>query len=484
MSLWSRRARLTWALVVALGAACLISLAVVDLRRASRELDALDALILSGLVVAIVYFALRPLRMASDRYFSAAAAPLMALALLFDPVITALAAGLAAAVTQIASRVPWYVGLFNVSQRVAGVTAAGMTCIALERTLHPPFYLGCAAGGAIYFALNSGAVAAMSAARKGRSLWRTWIEMVREQWVGDGTLIAGGIMIAIHVRSAPIAVPIIAVPVWLAWRVLRDAAEIRRLNATLEETLDSQRRFVANASHELRTPVASLRAQLDVLRARPSERPDDVNAALDHMTHEAARMSALLADLLALAHADGGAPLAAEPVNVEDLLLDVYREARPLASGIDFRVTFDDEAPQAPVVLGDRERLRQMFLNLVTNALRFTPDAGSVAIRCRADSQLVTIVVSDTGVGIAADVLPRIFERFYRADGSRAREQGLGGSGLGLSIAKWVADAHGGTIEATSTEGAGSTFTVRLPLGAAAPAEVRTAVRAVPAAAR
>ncbi|HEU5315286.1 MAG TPA: ATP-binding protein [Chloroflexota bacterium] len=485
MSGWSARARLTWWLVVTFGAVCVAALAVTDLRRASRELDSVDWAILAGLVAAIVLFALRPLRMAPDRYYSAAAAPLIALALLFDPVVAVLAAGTAAIVTQLASRVPWYVATFNVSQRVAAVAASGMTCIAVGRGLDLPAYAGCAAAGAVYFAVNSGAVAAISAARKGRSLALSWRDMVREQWVGDSTLIAGGILVAIHIRSVPVAVPFIAVPLWLAWRVLRDTAEIRRLNETLKEALDSQRRFVANASHELRTPVASLRAQLDVLRGRPASGPAEWSVELDHMAHEAARMSALLADLLALAHADGGAPLVAEPVGVEDLLLDVYREARPLAGGVDFRVTLDDEAAHAPVVFGDRERLRQLFLNLVTNALRFTPEGGTVEVRCHISSHDVDVAVADTGSGIPPEALPRIFERFYRVDRGRAREAAtLGGSGLGLSIAKWIAEAHGGSIRVASQVDVGSTFTVRLPLAEPAAEATRTAVRAVPAAAR
>ncbi|HET6316834.1 MAG TPA: ATP-binding protein [Chloroflexota bacterium] len=270
-----------------------------------------------------------------------------------------------------------------------------------------------------------------------------------------------------------------------------DGAEMRRLNASLRDALELQRRFVAEASHELRTPVASLRAQLDVLRAEASRPPlgaaawEEVVRRLDDMARETARMSALLADLMTLAHADGGAPLARADVNLEEVLLDVYRETRPLATTVDFRLTLDERAASAPLVAGDRERLRQLFLNLVTNALRFTPDGGRIELRCRVSEREAAIGVTDTGIGIPAEDLPRIFERFYRADRGRARQTGLGGSGLGLAIAKWIAETHGGAISVESKLGAGTAFTVRLPLiGSPFAAPARSATRAATAAAR
>jgi signal transduction histidine kinase len=493
MSTWTRRAKLVWAIVVGGGGAALMAVVLTGVQRASRTVDGhLDWTVLAALCACSIVFALRPIRMAPDRLLSAASAPLVALALVYDPAIAVLAAALAKVTTQAAGRVRWYVGAFNVSQRILAVGTAGITCIALQRMADLPTIVPCIAGGGMYFLVNTSAVAGMSAARKRRSWLGTWSGIVREQWLGEVTIIVGGVLLAVHVDSAPIAIPLLAVPLWLGWRVLRDAAEIKRLNATLGDTLDAQRRFVANASHELRTPVASLRAQIDVLRARPADLTGSNVASarfaveLDHMAREAARMSVLLADLLALAHADGGAPLASESISLEEVLFDVYREALPLANDVELRVTLDEHAPHPPVLLGDRERLRQLFLNLVTNALRFTPERGSVEMRCTATSGAVEVAVIDNGTGIEPEALPRIFERFYRADRGRARQAALGGSGLGLSIAKWIAEAHGGSIRVDSQPGKGSTFTVRLPAEPLAPASAapRTGVRAASAVAR
>lgn len=232
-------------------------------------------------------------------------------------------------------------------------------------------------------------------------------------------------------------------------------------NATLERLerlFYAQRRFLADVSHELRTPLTTIRGNVDLLR-----RMGGVDTtSLDAIQSESERMSRLVRDLLLLAQSDAGTlPMARQPVELDTLLLEVYREAQVLAGGVHLTIGEIDQA----VVLGDRDRLKQLLLNLVSNGLKFTPDGGRVTLGlARAASGWARVVITDTGAGIPADELPHIFDRFYRVDKARARAQG--GAGLGLAIAQRIAHMHGGRIEASSdgTNGKGSTFCVWLPL--------------------
>jgi two-component system OmpR family sensor kinase len=232
----------------------------------------------------------------------------------------------------------------------------------------------------------------------------------------------------------------------------------------LERLFNAQRRFLADVSHELRTPLTTIRGNVDLLRRMGGADTD----SLDAIQSEAERMSRLVDDLLLLAQSDAGTlPLARERVELDTLLLEVYREAQVLRGGVVVTIGEIDQA----AVMGDRDRLKQLLLNLVSNALKFTPEGGRVSLGLsRAAGNWARLVVSDTGAGIPPDELPHIFERFYRVDKARSRAQG--GSGLGLSIAQRIAQVHGGRIEAASdgTNGRGSTFSVWLPLAHDKPA--------------
>ena len=501
MPAWSLPARLSWLGVVlsATAAGALLFINSPVALEAPRGPEGLAQLLTAaGLGALAVLLGLRPIEPAPDRKLSAASAALIAAPLVLPVAWAALVAGAAVVVTQVAGRRRWYAAAFNVAQCVLAVTAAGVACYSIERTSGLPYVVPCAVAAGAYYLVNTGAVSGMSAARRGASWLREWVSLARTQWLAEVGLLTGGVLLAVHLVYAPLAVPLLVAPLWLATRVLADSAEIRRLNQTLTATLERQRRFLADASHELRTPVASLRAQLDVLGQQvegpaagaggagatgtaPSVSAAGVWSAVGQMAQETARMSGLLSDLLTLARADEGAPLARERVNLEDVLVACYREARPLARHVDFRLTLDGDAPDVLVVTGDSERLRQLFANLVTNALRFTPEGGRVEISCAVHGGNALVSVSDTGCGISPEALPRVFDRFYRADAGRARDRdaadGLGGSGLGLSIARWITEAHGGRISVRSEPGTGSTFTVTLPLDAGAPEPLRTAPR-------
>jgi signal transduction histidine kinase len=226
--------------------------------------------------------------------------------------------------------------------------------------------------------------------------------------------------------------------------------------ASLEDAYESQVRFVSAASHELRAPLTVIQANLDLLQAaRMSE--GERKTAVSEASAEANRMARLVGDLLVLARADAGVPIRREAVELDRILLEVIGEARHLARGQRLEVT--DVEPI--VVRGDRDRLKQLFLNLIENAIKYTPSTGHIRVAITHRDHEAVIVIRDTGVGISADDLPRVFERFFRAD--RARSRDPGGSGLGLAIAQWVAAEHGGRIELTSIPGVGTTLTIRLP---------------------
>ncbi len=232
----------------------------------------------------------------------------------------------------------------------------------------------------------------------------------------------------------------------------------RAFNQTLERLerlFRSQQRFLADVSHELRTPLTSVRGNLDLMQRFGDYDEESMVVVQDEME----RMSRLLGDLLLLARADtGGLPLRHEPVELDNVLFEVYRQISRIEKPVTVELTAVDQA----MIMGDEDRLKQLILNLVDNAIKYTQPGGMVRLSLAKDSGWAQLIVSDTGIGIPAEDLPHIFERFYRVDKARSRAQG--GSGLGLAIAKWVVQAHGGAIKVDSTVGAGTTFTVTLPI--------------------
>ena len=225
----------------------------------------------------------------------------------------------------------------------------------------------------------------------------------------------------------------------------------------VRRAFERQREFVADASHELRTPLTVVRANAESLLRRAS---DEERVALDDIVAEAGHMGRLVSDLLALAQADrGGLELLRAPVDIADVVESVAKGMRGLAQEKEIELT----AQAAHVtVWGDPDRLREMLLSLVDNAIRYTPAGGRVEIGVRQERAKVTVTVSDTGIGIEKEHVPRLFDRFYRVDKARSRSEG--GLGLGLSIAQAIVQAHKGEITIESAPGRGTTVLVTLPV--------------------
>lgn len=242
--------------------------------------------------------------------------------------------------------------------------------------------------------------------------------------------------------------------------VSRLAATFDRMLDRLERAFERQRQFVADASHELRTPLALMLSQADVALAR-SRSSAEYRRVLTSVRDDVRRMTQLVSDLLTLARADvGQQSLVREPLDLRDIVTEVVIGLQPLAqtAGVELASGATDVA----VIHGDQTRLTQLLINLTGNAITYTPAGGKVTVSVRALKDRAVLEVADTGIGIAPEHLPHLFERFYRVDHARSRSEG--GSGLGLAISQWIARAHDGEITVTSRLGGGTTFTVSLPI--------------------
>lgn len=227
---------------------------------------------------------------------------------------------------------------------------------------------------------------------------------------------------------------------------------------------DRLRRFVADASHELRTPLTSIRGYAEMFRRGAAEHPEDLATSMRRIEEESARMGVLVDDLLLLARLDQGRPLDHRPVDLTRVAADAVADAR----AVEPQRPITLETPEAgAVVLGDELRLRQVTANLLANARQHTPPTAAVRVGVRRDNGSVVLEVADDGPGLFPEEAAKVFERFYRADPSRNRNQG--GTGLGLSIVAAVAEAHGGRAKVESVPGHGARFWVELP--SVAPAE-------------
>lgn len=250
--------------------------------------------------------------------------------------------------------------------------------------------------------------------------------------------------------------------------------EVGRLIVAFNETLErlemlfeTQRRFLADVSHELRTPLTTILGNLDLMRKMGQLDEESLEA----ITSETQRMKRLVQDILVLTQAESGKlPLGREVVELDTLVLEVFQQSKVLAKDrVQVQLGQEDQAR----VIGDRDRLKQVLLNLMSNAIEYTPAGGSVTLGLACVGDWARVTVTDTGPGIPQDELPHIFERFYRVDRSRKRTE-RGGAGLGLSIAYWITRSHEGRLEVASEVGKGTTFSVWLPQGGKGGTETKT----------
>jgi heavy metal sensor kinase len=231
------------------------------------------------------------------------------------------------------------------------------------------------------------------------------------------------------------------------------------LLARIESSFDGMRQFTADASHELRTPLAIIRGEADVALSQDRESAE-YRETLEIIQDEARNLSSIVDDMLSLARADAGQrKLNLEELYLSDLVEECVHSARALA--LNKRLSLNFESYDETSFRGDEGLLRRMVVNLLDNAIKYTPDGGSVSVKLWRENGLIRLRIADNGIGIPSEAAARVFERFYRVDKSRSRAEG--GSGLGLPIVKWIAEAHHGSVRLESAPERGSSFTVSLP---------------------
>ena len=237
------------------------------------------------------------------------------------------------------------------------------------------------------------------------------------------------------------------------------------LLSRLDESFAQQKRFMADASHELRTPVAVVCGESEVALSQPMREEKEYRESLTIVNDEGQRLTRMVEDLFTLARADAGEyPLVVADFYLDESVNECVRSVRSLAVQKDLEIFY--EAPASEIAFrGDEPLVRRMVLNLLHNAIKYTPEGGQVRVSVKGHQHHSEIVIRDTGPGIPAAAQPHVFDRFFRVDKARSRDESLNGSGagLGLSIAKWVAELHGGSIALKRSNGAGSTFIISLP---------------------
>jgi signal transduction histidine kinase len=249
--------------------------------------------------------------------------------------------------------------------------------------------------------------------------------------------------------------------------VLRTADEVERLSISLnhmiqrlQEAMLHSQRFMADASHELRTPLTVLRGELERM-AEDTRLPADSQEVAGSLLEETERLAHIVEGLLAISRLDAGEAQASwARFDLAELVATTADQMSLLAQDKNIRVRC--ETPVPVFVDGDRARLKQVAVNLLDNAIKYTPERGLVDLRVKANGNAALFEIADTGIGIPAAAVPHVFDRFFRVDSARSRDQG--GAGLGLAIVKSICTAHHGRVEVSSQPGKGTTFRVELPL--------------------
>ncbi len=428
--------------------------------------------------------------------------PLFAGVLLFNPLLAMLIGGLGRALGRVRRGADLLERTFNIGQTLlyTGVSALLLRVLAPEAPWLPggwPSWAGVIGAAAAMFFLNSGMVAGAVSLQTRGSFWRIWVGATPAMLVEYGIMYAYALMTALLVAPHPWALVLVVVSSVVIFLVLdrslrmealqkkladenaalavdlsKQAGQLREAYVVIDDALDAKNRMVQNVSHELRTPLVSILGYSEALQEGISgDLTTDQLSLVEPIIRNAKAMNRVVNDLISLQALDRR-QLQLSELALCDLLQGCLAnfDQRAQAARIDLRLECSDDLP---LLHADGAQLEQAFDHLLDNAIKFSPNGGPVTMRAtRTVSGGVEITVSDRGIGIPAEALPRIYRRFYQVDGSRTRR--FGGQGLGLAIVKRIVELHGGSIRAESQVGVGTTFFVTLPVEIV-PEETRTA---------
>jgi signal transduction histidine kinase len=411
-----------------------------------------------------------PVKLGQAQKINLGTAAVFAGVLTLPPALVVPLAALAVGIYSSGLRRPWFNVLFSVGQHALTVTAAALAYGLWWAPERPPFQSAPAAVAAVgaavvYLIASTGILSGVIATTQQRPLPDCWGALLRQSAAQYGALMATGALGALAIRWAPWAVVLPALFLPLIQQLNRSLERVVAAKDEVEAVLARQRRFVSDLGHEIGTPLTTLSGNVTMLLQAETDDPAERQEILQDVAAEFQRLNGIFSHLMLLAEADERNQLVRRSVRLDWVLSERLPIWRRQAEQAGLTLVADHLEP-APVI-GDGERLGQLFGELVENATRYTAPGGQIRLSCVQDGATVQATVADTGVGIAAADLPHIFDRFYRghAGGLAARSRATGGSGLGLAIARWVAESHGGRIRVESAPGQGSRFTVELPAG-------------------
>jgi signal transduction histidine kinase len=430
-----------------------------------------DAFFLAGTTILIFFAAARPVELRPHVKLSLRSAPQLMAAVLMGPAGSVLAAGVGVVGGYLYHM---YRGkhnlidlLFNMSQSVLSTAASSVVYWLVSRSLAEPLGepLALLAAAETMHLLNTLLVAgAISISGQDAGLVRTFGRLIRSDPLQYAALLVSGILAALLARDAFWAVPLLLVPLALVERTLikqREEAERERKLQVMEEVNRLKNDFIAGVTHDLRTPLMVIKGFGELLAEREDEFMDDERRAIGSINVNAERLSELIEMLLQLSELDAGmVVLRRSATDAPEVVGKVIAQVQYHAEQKGVRVDMALQRP-IPALELDRARLEQVIANLVGNALKFTPKGGRIMVTLDVDETHLLLKVSDTGSGIPPEVLPHIFDRFYRVNHPDNGRRQTGG--LGLAIVKSIVELHGGTIDAESTVGAGTTVTIALP---------------------